>query len=132
MISRAAFLGSKGFDEDYLRYEDWEWLLRILKSGHFLTLQDELVTISHGYRAKPPVALNALAKLEKCAALKDLTQSQSKVFRAACALERSSLLLSDKRPMAAAWSIFAAVRHGPSWVPQAVFNRIMRGSVPGA
>ena len=132
MISRAAFLHSNGFNEDYPRYEDWEWLLRILKTGHFLTQQDQLVTISHGYRAKPSVALPALSRLEKSVQTLGLPPSQLRDFRAAAALERSSLLLSGERRLAAACSILTAMRHGPSWVPQAVFRRITNGSVPGA
>ena len=131
MISRAAFLKSTGFNEDYPRYEDWEWLLRILKAGHFLTQREQLVTITHGYRAKPSVALRALSRLEKSVRPNGWPPSQLRDFTAAIALERSSLQLSGKQRLAAAWSILAAMRHGPAWVPQAVFKRITSGSVPG-
>jgi hypothetical protein len=132
IVSRAAFLQSKGYNEGLVRYEDWEWLLRVLRTGHFLALPDELVTISHGYRAAPAAALAALDKLAQSAALNGLSPSQFRIFWAAIALERASLLFLGNRRFAAAMSILAAMRHRPAWVVRAVSSRITAGAVPGA
>jgi glycosyltransferase involved in cell wall biosynthesis len=131
IISRAAFLASRGYDESFARFEDWEWLLRILRSGHMLTMQDELVTISHGYRAVPSEAFDALARLPQSPALTGLPPSQRRMFQAAIALERASLQFAGSRRLAAALSYFEAARLRPAWAARAVFNRAARGSVPG-
>jgi glycosyltransferase involved in cell wall biosynthesis len=131
VVSRSAFLQSGGYDESFARYEDWEWLLRTLRIGHFLTQRDELVTVSHGHRANPSDALNALAKLEEGQFAGGLKPSQSSVFKAAIALERASVLLSDRQRLSAAWSLLNAMQHRPDWVTRAVYNRLAGGEVPG-
>ena len=130
MISRAAFVETGGYNESYTRYEDWEWLLRILKNGHFITLQDELVDVTHGYRAEPTISLSALSQLARSAWLADLPPDELRIFKAAIALEKASLLLSDRKPLASSWSILAAARHRPVWTVRAVFNRLAGGAIP--
>jgi glycosyltransferase involved in cell wall biosynthesis len=131
VVSRSAFLQSGGYDESFARYEDWDWLLRTLRIGHFLTQRDELVTISHGHRANPSDALKALAKLAEGPLTRGLTPSQSSVFKAAIALERASVLLAGRRRLAAAWNILEAMRHRPDWVSRAIYDRLAGGEVPG-
>ena len=131
VISRAAFLLSNGYDDSYLRYEDWEWLLRILKGGHFLTLQQELVTVSLGNRAKPSVALDALGRLLKKELAGELTPSQARIFNAGIGLERASLQLAGGQRITAAKSILTAMLNRPAWVARAVVRRLAGGAIPG-
>ena len=120
IVSRAAFLEFRGYDESFTRYEDWEWLLRILTKGHFIAMPDALVSVTHGYRADPAIALEALARLARMHDPAGSTPAEARIFKAAAALERASLLLSGNRRLAAVLSMLEAARHRPLWAAHAV------------
>lgn len=131
LVLRAAFLQSGGYDESFGRHEDWDWLLRFTKTAHFVTISAPLTEISHGYRAQPQAVTAALEKLERSALAAALTGVQRRKFRAALALERASLALTQKKRIAAAQSLLLSAANRPIWTVQALLARLISGAVPG-
>jgi glycosyltransferase involved in cell wall biosynthesis len=132
LVSHTAFLRSGGYDESFLRHEDWDWLLRFARTAHFVTVSEALTEISHGYRAPAGAAGGALDRLEEMTLASALTPVQRRTFRAALALERASLALTQRQRRAAVLQLLRSAANRPVWTIQALLTRVISGSIPGA
>lgn len=92
MFRRDAFLSVGGIDNQLLRYEDWDFFLKVTESGsyRFLTIDESLTNVLLSGRPDPDKALAALEIIEErhMPRLKD--KNLRRLFRASLSFERAA------------------------------------------
>lgn len=92
MFRREAYLAVGGIDKQLLRYEDWDFFLKITENNkyRFLTINEALANVNLSGRPAPNKVLDALEIIEKrhMPRLKD--KKLQRLFKASLAFERAA------------------------------------------
>jgi len=93
MFRRSAFVETGGFDEALRRYEDWDWLLNVTRSGkyRFLCLNEVLADVLLSGRPDIKQCRQALDVIEKKHLPNTGKTSERRLLRAALAVERAAI-----------------------------------------
>ena len=116
MARRECFDAVGVFDESLRRFEDWDWLLRLVERYEFDCLPEVLAIVNVGDHPEPSVIDKATRAMEARQAVRILAAagpSGLRRFRASLALERANAAMAAKRHAAATVAIVQASLRSP-------------------
>ncbi len=104
-------------DESLRRFEDWDWLLRLLEQYEFDCSSEVGAIVNVGAPPHPSIVMDETRELEKrqVSRIRGMAgEAGVRRFRASLALERANAALSGRRPLSAIAAMTEATLRSPA------------------
>ena len=114
------------FDEELDRYEDWDWLLRLTRTGHNVNIiHESLATIQVNHKPMKKIIDNCLIYMDKkhTPALADILPKHQRAFQAGLLFERAAENWKSGQPFTALTQLFFAFMKYP--INNYAFKRVV-------